>query len=93
MLTALLFQNDLVIYEMNVRAFTADESSGMDPSILGSYVGVIEKVVFASYQKCKCSFTTSFLDIFFLVVEDLSTCFIVFVVIETVCTIPSVPSL
>lgn len=64
MLTALLFQNDLVIYEMNVRAFTADESSGMDPSILGSYVGVIEKVVFASYQKCKCSFTTSFLDIF-----------------------------
>lgn len=30
---------------MNVRAFTADESSGLDPSIRGSYLGVIEKVI------------------------------------------------
>lgn len=37
-------QTDLVIYEMNVRAFTADESSGLDPGIRGSYLGVISKV-------------------------------------------------
>lgn len=37
-------QKDLVIYEMNVRAFTADESSGLDSDIRGSYLGVIEKV-------------------------------------------------
>lgn len=37
-------QKDLIIYEMNIRAFTADESSGLDPSIRGSYLGVIEKV-------------------------------------------------
>ncbi|XP_028080225.1 isoamylase 3, chloroplastic-like [Camellia sinensis] len=38
-------EKDLVIYEMNVRAFTADESSGLNPSIRGSYLGVIEKVI------------------------------------------------
>ncbi|KAG8364546.1 hypothetical protein BUALT_Bualt18G0008400 [Buddleja alternifolia] len=37
-------ENDLVIYEMNVRAFTADETSGLDPKIRGSYLGVIEKI-------------------------------------------------
>lgn len=37
-------QKDLVIYEMNVRAFTIDESSGLDNNICGSYLGVIEKV-------------------------------------------------
>lgn len=37
-------QKDLVIYEMNVRAFTVDESSGLDPDIRGSYLGVIDKV-------------------------------------------------
>ncbi|XP_078440803.1 isoamylase 3 isoform X2 [Wolffia australiana] len=37
-------EKDLVIYEMNVRAFTADESSGLDKSIRGSYLGVIEKI-------------------------------------------------
>ncbi|KAL5992564.1 Isoamylase 3, chloroplastic [Asimina triloba] len=37
-------EKDLVIYEMNVRAFTADESSGLDPNIRGSYLGVIEKI-------------------------------------------------
>ncbi|KAL5704103.1 isoamylase [Ranunculus cassubicifolius] len=37
-------ENNLVIYEMNVRAFTADESSGLDPDIQGSYLGVIEKI-------------------------------------------------
>ncbi|CAJ1974074.1 unnamed protein product [Sphenostylis stenocarpa] len=35
---------DLVIYEMNVRAFTIDESSGLDSNIRGSYLGVIEKI-------------------------------------------------
>jgi len=39
-------QKDLVIYEMNVRAFTIDESSGLDSNIRGSYLGVIEKVIF-----------------------------------------------
>lgn len=37
-------EKDLVIYEMNVRGFTADKSSGLDPSIRGSYLGVIEKI-------------------------------------------------
>ncbi|EXB86659.1 Isoamylase 3 [Morus notabilis] len=37
-------EKDLVIYEMNVRAFTADESSELDPDIRGSYLGVIEKI-------------------------------------------------
>lgn len=37
-------ESDLIIYEMNVRAFTADESSGLDPSIRGSYLGVISKI-------------------------------------------------
>lgn len=37
-------EKDLIIYEMNIRAFTADESSGLDPSIRGSYLGVIEKI-------------------------------------------------
>jgi len=46
-------QKDLVIYEMNVRAFTADESSGMDPAIGGSYLGFIEKVI-VFYLKHMC---------------------------------------
>ncbi|XP_061371721.1 isoamylase 3, chloroplastic [Gastrolobium bilobum] len=37
-------EKDLVIYEMNVRAFTIDESSGLDSNIRGSYLGVIEKI-------------------------------------------------
>ncbi|XP_019175308.1 PREDICTED: isoamylase 3, chloroplastic isoform X2 [Ipomoea nil] len=37
-------EKDLVIYEMNVRAFTTGESSGLDPDIRGSYLGVIEKI-------------------------------------------------
>ncbi|GJM98539.1 hypothetical protein PR202_ga15562 [Eleusine coracana subsp. coracana] len=37
-------ETDLVIYEMNVRAFTADESSGLDQAVRGSYLGVIEKI-------------------------------------------------
>ncbi|KAJ4761088.1 Glycogen debranching enzyme [Rhynchospora pubera] len=37
-------ENELVIYEMNVRAFTADKSSDLDPDICGSYLGVIEKI-------------------------------------------------
>lgn len=40
----LIMQTDLVIYEMSLRSFTADESSGLDSSIRGSYLGVIEKV-------------------------------------------------
>mmetsp|Transcript_18211 Transcript_18211/g.21855 ORF Transcript_18211/g.21855 Transcript_18211/m.21855 type:complete len:773 (+) Transcript_18211:316-2634(+) len=35
---------DSVIYEMPVRAFTADGSSGLDPSIAGSYAGVAAKI-------------------------------------------------
>ncbi|KAI8005907.1 hypothetical protein LOK49_LG07G01685 [Camellia lanceoleosa] len=38
-------KKDLVIYEMNVRAFVADESSGQDPSIHGSYLGFIEMML------------------------------------------------
>lgn len=38
-------QNDLVIYEMNVRAYTIDVSSGVDANERGSYLGVIEKVM------------------------------------------------
>lgn len=40
-----MLQKDLVIYEMNVRAFTADKSSGLEQNIRGSYRGVIDKVV------------------------------------------------
>ncbi|KAF7829964.1 isoamylase 3, chloroplastic isoform X1 [Senna tora] len=39
-----ILEKDLVIYEMNVRAFTADESSELDDNICGSYLGVIEKI-------------------------------------------------
>ncbi|KAG5048719.1 hypothetical protein JHK85_009822 [Glycine max] len=42
-------EKDLVIYEMNVRAFTSDESSGLDSNIRGSYLGVIEKVICVRY--------------------------------------------
>jgi isoamylase len=35
---------DLVIYEMSVRCFTADPSSGVAPGVRGSYKGIIEKV-------------------------------------------------
>ncbi|KAG0494670.1 hypothetical protein HPP92_005664 [Vanilla planifolia] len=37
-------ETDVVIYEMNVRSFTADESSGLDQEIRGSYLGVINKI-------------------------------------------------
>ncbi|KAK8642755.1 hypothetical protein V6N13_012088 [Hibiscus sabdariffa] len=37
-------ERDLVIYEMNVRAFTADESSCLDQNIRGTYAGLIEKI-------------------------------------------------
>lgn len=37
-------QEDVVVYEMNVRAFTADASSGLEPALRGSYQGVTEKV-------------------------------------------------
>nr|QNR00777.1 starch debranching enzyme [Canna indica] len=37
-------ETDLVIYEMNVRGFTVDESSGLHPDIRGSYLGVIQKI-------------------------------------------------
>ncbi|XP_044511105.1 isoamylase 3, chloroplastic-like [Mangifera indica] len=37
-------EKDLVVYEMNVRAFTADESSGLDSDIRGTYLGLIEKI-------------------------------------------------
>lgn len=50
-LCPLVLQKDLVIYEMNVRGFTADKSSGLDPSIRGSYLGVIEKVLLAYNYK------------------------------------------
>lgn len=33
-----------MIYEMSVRGFTVDTSSGLDESIRGSYIGVIEKI-------------------------------------------------
>ncbi|KAL5141408.1 Isoamylase 3, chloroplastic [Glycine soja] len=37
-------EKDLVIYEMNVWAFTSDESSGLDSNIRGSYLSMIEKI-------------------------------------------------
>ncbi|KAH6837974.1 isoamylase 3 [Perilla frutescens var. hirtella] len=39
-----IHEKDLVLYEMNVRAFTADESSGLDSHVRGSYLGLIEKI-------------------------------------------------
>ncbi|MCO5589224.1 hypothetical protein L7F22_043190 [Adiantum nelumboides] len=37
-------EKDLIIYEMNVRAFTADESSKLAGDLRGTYLGVIEKI-------------------------------------------------
>lgn len=37
-------EKDLVVYEMNVRGFTRDESSGVSPGLRGSYLGLIEKI-------------------------------------------------
>lgn len=37
-------EKDLVVYEMNVRAFTADKSSGLGEDIRGSYLGIIDKI-------------------------------------------------
>eukprot|EP00850_Spirogloea_muscicola_P014357 SM000102S09215 [mRNA] locus=s102:296863:303330:+ [translate_table: standard] len=37
-------EKDLFIYEMAVRAFTADESSGLKPEIRGSFLAVIDKI-------------------------------------------------
>ena len=37
-------EKDLVIYEMNVRGFTRDESSKVPPTARGSYRGMIEKI-------------------------------------------------
>lgn len=37
-------ENDLCIYEMNIRSFTIDESSGLDKRTRGSYLGVIDKI-------------------------------------------------
>uniref|UniRef100_A0A7N0TFX7 Glycosyl hydrolase family 13 catalytic domain-containing protein n=1 Tax=Kalanchoe fedtschenkoi TaxID=63787 RepID=A0A7N0TFX7_KALFE len=39
-----IHEKDLVVYEMNIRAFTADDSSGLDSGMRGSYLGVIEKI-------------------------------------------------
>ncbi len=37
--------SQLVIYEMSVRCFTADESSGVAPERRGTYLGVADKVL------------------------------------------------
>ncbi|KAM7258061.1 hypothetical protein ACFE04_013802 [Oxalis oulophora] len=37
-------EKDLVVYEMNVRAFTNDESTKLGPDVRGSYLGLIEKI-------------------------------------------------
>ncbi|KAL9666769.1 hypothetical protein QQ045_001109 [Rhodiola kirilowii] len=39
-----IHEKELVVYEMNIRAFTSDDSSGLDVGIRGSYLGVIEKI-------------------------------------------------
>lgn len=62
----LVLQKDLVVYEMNVRAFTADDSSGLDSKIRGSYLGVIEKVVFA----CSRSLNALHAQLFFTSIAD-----------------------
>lgn len=40
-----------MVYEMNVRAFTADKSSGVEENLRGSYLGIIEKVLRILYKK------------------------------------------
>jgi len=37
-------EEDLIVYEMNVRAFTSDPSSGVAEHLRGSYLGVKEKI-------------------------------------------------
>lgn len=56
---------------MNVRAFTADESSGLDSHVRGSYLGMMEKVVFAYLQSVNALLPHFFiLNCSLLVVED-----------------------
>ena len=45
---------DLVIYEMSVRCFTADASSGVAPERRGTYLGVVDKVCCVSVCVCVC---------------------------------------
>ena len=35
---------DLIVYEMGVRSFTADSSSGVGPEHEGTFLGLIDKV-------------------------------------------------
>lgn len=37
-------EKDLIIYEMSLRSFTRDESSGLEQGVRGSYLGLIEKI-------------------------------------------------
>ena len=37
-------EHDLIIYEMHVRGFTANENSGVEPTSRGTFQGVIEKI-------------------------------------------------
>lgn len=37
-------EKDAIVYEMNVRAFSGDSSSGVEDSLRGSYLGLIQKI-------------------------------------------------
>eukprot|EP00898_Chlorokybus_atmophyticus_P006597 jgi/Chlat1/6939/Chrsp52S06606 len=47
-------EKDTVVYEMNVRAFTADSSSGLPKELRGSYLGVKEKVGYLKELGVNC---------------------------------------
>lgn len=53
-----LHSKDLIIYELPLRTFTADESSGVPEGERGTFTGLIKKVYFQSkplmYWKIVC---------------------------------------
>lgn len=45
---------DVIVYEMGVRSFTADESSGVGPGKEGTYAGLIAKVLTVTWSGHTC---------------------------------------
>lgn len=50
-----LAPQDLVVYEMGVRSYTADSSSGVGKKKEGTYAGMIDKVGWQEWQECQNS--------------------------------------
>ena len=51
-----LAPQDLIVYEMGVRSFTADESSAVGPDRQGTFLGLIDKVRLLTCHLCHAKF-------------------------------------